>query len=99
MNQMNTAAFKERLLAKQQELLDSIARSDSDARARERGLVHAAINRLTRRRLLDCHVTTVSRLRGAARWLVSRRARSRRTALNSGEDTSRGRGKSMRMSL
>src|SRR5229473_3134999 len=42
---------------------------------------------------------TASRSRDGTRWLVSRRAMSRRNALNSGEDTSRGRASLMRKSL
>ena len=54
-----------------------------------------------RRRPRGCfsHVSSPARARADAMWLVSRRASSRRTALNSGEDTSRGRGRSMVMSF
>lgn len=47
MNPMNTAAFEERLLAKQQELLDDIARFDNDARQSRSAEVEDPIDQVT----------------------------------------------------
>lgn len=44
---MNTATFKQRLLAKQQELLDSIARLDDDARESRSAEVEDPIDEVT----------------------------------------------------
>ncbi|HEX3683049.1 MAG TPA: TraR/DksA family transcriptional regulator [Bryobacteraceae bacterium] len=44
---MNTDAFKERLLARQQELLDSISRSDTDARESRSAEVEDSIDQVT----------------------------------------------------
>jgi RNA polymerase-binding transcription factor len=44
---MNTAEFKQRLLAKQQELLDSIARFDSEAREARSAEVEDPVDQVT----------------------------------------------------